>query len=430
MGQAGDFEQHLFSSGLSVDRSLDAAELTRSPKLFERFPYGLAIGAPDGAILQMNHRARQLLVPDESAPMEKRWTCCELICDHLGSVLGTGCMSEWALGSPGELPEVRVDFGEDRMRAAAWVSASTLESPRRFVLFHLRPGRPNDRRRRTRGGWRGPGTSNERAELSVRTLGQFRIEGADGPVNGDWLEQRAGQLFKYLVCERRKTLASDQIAEALWPGAGTDDGRNRLRFHIHALREKIEPDRTQRSASRFVVGRRGGYLFDTSSAWIDADDFECEAKAGLGAIAQGNGEGAAPHLDRAAELYRGDFMVEDPYAEWALAERERLRNLCARVLRAQATERVAGKRLEAADCAARRLAELEPFDDEVQRLLLEISLRRGRRSEAVRRFELHRRRVQRTFEIEPGFDLRQVEQDLRRGDGEGLSSTPSGSATP
>lgn len=393
--------------GLTAGSVLSAERLARSPQLFEHFPYGLAIGDARGRILHLNHRARQVLLPAEPASRQEGWSCCELICDRLRTVLGTGCMSALALGTVEGLPELRVDIERDRLQTAAWVTASALDADGSFVLFHLRPGRTDDRRRRIRDDWR-RGSTDGRATLQIRTLGRFQVEGADGPIVGDWLEQRAGQVLKYLICERHRVVANDQIAEALWPGAGTDDGRNRLRFHVHALRGKIEPGRPRRSAARFVVARRGGYVFETTGAWIDADEFEREARAGLAAVAHGDGDGAAPHLHRAADLYKGEFMSEDPYAEWALQERERLRDLAVRVLRAQAQYHLDNDQLDAAVAPARRLADLEPYDGEAQRLFIEISLRRGQRSEAVRRFDFYRGRIQRSFGVEPDFDLREL----------------------
>lgn len=386
---------------------LSAEHVAASPHLFEQFPYGLALADREGRIVQLNHHGRRILSPADVSTPEGH-SCCDLICDHLGSMLGTGCMTELALASARELPEVRIDLDGVRLQTSAWVTASLLDAGHPFVLFHLRPGRPGDRRRRTRQGWHGDSVGGGNAELQVFTLGRFQLESRASPINGEWLEQRPGEVFKYLVCERRRTVAGDQMGEALWPGSGPEDGRNRLRFHVHGLRKAIEPDRVPHSPSRFIVSRRGGYFFDTALVWVDADEFEREARAGLAAVQQGLGEAAWPHLAKASALYRGDFMAENPYAEWALAERERLRALAADVLRAEVILRLDGGESEAAAIPARRLADLEPFDSEAQRLLIEVSMRRGRRTEAARRFESYRGRLQRSFGAEPEFDLRQL----------------------
>jgi DNA-binding SARP family transcriptional activator len=388
--------------------------LDESGGLFDQFPYGLALTSPDGRIQKLNERGRALLLATE-APV-KGLSCCELICAGIDSIFGTGCMTELALSADHELPEMRVDLGTGRLHTSAWVTAAPLTDGEGRVLFHLRPGRPGDRRRRTREGWHGDVSGGRNADLRIRTLGGFQLESNSGPVTGSWIEGRTGEVLKYLICERRRPLTSDQISEVLWEGAGHEGGRNRLRFQIHALREQLEPDRAHHGESRLIRSRRGGYLFDTSVVWIDADEFEREARAGIVSFEQGRLEDAAPNLARAAALYRGDFLVEDLYAEWALGERERLRELATSVLKAQIAIATGREDVDGAAAPARRLAELEPYDLEAQRLAIEVSLRRGRRGEALRRYEHLRRRLQRVFGAEPDFDLRELE-DLLRGRG-------------
>jgi DNA-binding SARP family transcriptional activator len=157
-----------------------------------------------------------------------------------------------------------------------------------------------------------------------------------------------------------------------------------------------------------VIARTGGYELTPGRVWIDADDFEAHARAGLEALHRGASERADASLTAAAAVYGGDFLADEPYAEWALAERERLRDLAAQVLRG-----LAGLKLEAGDQESagehlQRLAELEPLDLEAQRDLIALMLSRGRHSEALRRYELVRRRYKRTFGTEPGFTLSEL----------------------
>ena len=55
-----------------------------------------------------------------------------------------------------------------------------------------------------------------------------------------------------------------------------------------------------------------------------------------------------------------------------------------------------------------QLAELEPYDTEVQRELLTVWLRLGRRTEASRRYTAFRMRMLREFGEEPGFELAEL----------------------
>jgi DNA-binding SARP family transcriptional activator len=369
--------------------------------------------AEKGGVLYMNRKARQLLTPSHrDANGIGRWTCCDLICNRVGPVVGGGCLSEAVAGPGSQLPEVRIDITQNRLQTAAWVSASAIGPSGTQMLFHLRPGRPGDRRRRTPQEWSGQVCPTQRSELQVVTFGRFKVEGPDGPLGGEWLEQRPGQLFKYLIAERRRVVASDQIAEAMWPDAGPEEARNRLRYYVHALREKLEPERGHRSPSRFVVARRGGYLLDTSRVWVDADEFEREVRAGMAAFDQGLHAPAAKHLCGALDLYQDGFLIEDPYAEWALSERESMQELAGQALRAMVDIQAGLGNSAAVASHARRLADMEPYDSDVQKLFIGVCLRRGRRSEACRRYAALRKRLLATFGCEPDFDLAAAGEDL------------------
>lgn len=384
--------------------------LAGSPQLFERFIYGLALVDRVGGVLYMNRKARELLVPTGQHRNEAGWTCCDLICARLGSLLEGGCLAEQATSAEGPLPEVRVDL-DGHSRRAAWVTVSKIDAEGTQLLFHLRPGRQDDRRRQSRPEWPGPAAAAA-PELYISTLGKFRVEGSAGRLGGEWLGQRPGQLLKYLVCERRRMVTTDMIAEALWPQAGPSEARNRARYYVHALREKLEPDRATRSPSSLVVARRGGYHLSSSHVRVDADEFEQEARGGLTAFVQGLVEPAAKHIDNALRLYQDPFLAESPYEEWALEERERLHELAGRALRAQVRIRTELGHLDAAADCARRLADMEPFDMDVQRMILDLCIRRGRRSEAFRRYSALRQRMLQSFGQEPDFDLSELEARL------------------
>lgn len=389
--------------------TLRAEGLAFSPELVDQFMFGLVLVGAEGRVDYLNHKARQLLLPPES-DIAGSWSCCDLICSRLGPVLDGACLSRRAVEAGGSLPEVRMDIESERLETAAWVTVSPLRPGDPQLLFHLRPGKTGDRRRRIAADWTPQARSREGSELRVSTLGKIEIEAARGPLDSGWLEQKPGQLLKYLLCQRRRVVTNDQLAEALWPGAGIEEGQGRLRYNVHQLRERLEPDRPSRSPSRFVVSRRGGYMFDTGHVWVDVDEFEREARAGLAAFERTRHEQAGEHLANALRLYKGDFLADDPYAEWAMEEQERLRSLAAQGLRTLARINIELGRLGPAAEQTRRLSDLEPFDADVQQLMIEICLRRGRRSEAHRRYAHFKRRMASVFGAEPEFDLLEVER--------------------
>jgi DNA-binding SARP family transcriptional activator len=236
--------------------------------------------------------------------------------------------------------------------------------------------------------------------LRIFALGAIQLDGPGGPLMGDWLAQRPGELLRFLVCERWRIVPADVIGEAIWPHAGSS-APNTVRHFVHALRHRLEPERTGPASTSTVLCRRGGYGLDPNRVWVDVDEFEREAVAGISALHGGSPTAARARLEHATALYRGDFLADEPYAEWALRERDRLRAVACEALRALV-------QLVGPPDSARyleQLAELEPFDDDVHRDLVATLLAMGRRSRAARHYESFRVRLMREFGELPSFQL-------------------------
>jgi DNA-binding SARP family transcriptional activator len=142
------------------------------------------------------------------------------------------------------------------------------------------------------------------------------------------------------------------------------------------------------------------------------DVFGAKVQAGLEAYRAGRTHEAEALLAEALELYRGEFLADDPYAEWAFTEREYLRGLAGKALGARARIALGEDRLEVAASCLQRMAQLEPFDSQVHRLLIQVCLRRGRRTEAMRHYSQLRRRLARSFGETPDFDLAHIAADV------------------
>jgi DNA-binding SARP family transcriptional activator len=143
--------------------------------------------------------------------------------------------------------------------------------------------------------------------------------------------------------------------------------------------------------------------------WIDADALEQRVDAGMAALAAGDRPGGREHLRRAVSLYDGSFLADEPYAEWALRERDRLDAITCDALRALARLHVDDP--SAAMVYLERLAGIEPLDDDVQRQLISTWLRLGRKSRAVRHYHSYRMRLMREFGERPTFELSHLVPD-------------------
>lgn len=369
-----------------------------SHPVLDALPYGVLTLAADGEVLGANAQAHVLLPGVGTSAMAR---CHELFaCRAPGGPCEQQCLAARAALSTEALPEIRIDTAAGSSASALWVTFAPLRHEP-GVILHLRPGKAGDRRRRSEPHWLfGP-------ELQIRAFGRTLVEARGDVLNGDWVGQRPGQVLKYLVTVRKRVAMADEIAESIWPGSGQRSLSN-TRHVIHRLREKLEPRRTPHARSSFVVAIAGGYALDHQSVWIDVDEFERSVQEGSEAMDRLDPVTATSRFEHAVALYRGDFLADEPYADWAYDERTRLASLATyalRVLTVLAYERedpvAAIKHLE-------RLSELEPYDSGVCRELITALLFHGHHSEAKRRYTGFARRLRREFGEEPGFDLQSL----------------------
>lgn len=388
----------------------DRARLTAGwgPRLalraFEDHPYAQLVLDRDGAVLARNRAASELLGGlaaelDAAGPAGVA-RLLDVRNGHGHGVTASRLIAQ-ALEADGPLPEIRTDLPPGCAAEAAWVTVARLGGGDDGVLVELRPGRGNDRRRRTEPHW------TEGPKVRIQALGRTRVESPEASLGGRWLENRTGLLLKFLVAERHQAVHADVIAEHLWPDSGAA-GLQSVRYFVHALRARLEPDRVPRSESPFVRFADGAYMLDRRRVVVDADEFERAVKAGRGALALGDPAAARSHLLRATALYEGEFLADEPYAEWARAERDRLHALVSEALRILSGLARADGDLDATAAHLERLGELEPYDVAVHREIIALCRSRGRRSEALRRYTALRQRMLATFGEELDFTLADV----------------------
>jgi DNA-binding SARP family transcriptional activator len=358
--------------------------------VFDVFQAGVLVVNGTGRVLTWNPAFAELAGPE----LETAKTCCEVFgCRQPGGPLAETCLTEAAVARSARLDDLVIELPGGR--ALALSATPFNQGPLRTVVFEAHPARSAARSVLD-------GTPTD--VIHIRTLGETAVETPAGELPADWLEHRTGRLLKLLITHRYTPMHADAIAEALWPRASADT-TSTVRHFVHTLREKLEPSRAPYQRSVYVLARNGGYMLNPDRVTVDADEFEREAKAGLVALATNDTGVATERLRNAVGLYRGDFLAEERFDDWAIMERERLRDLATKPLRA-----LANLTSDPDEAAAylERLADMEPLDVEIHRDLIGAWLRQGRRGRAIRHYRTLQSRLMRELGERVTFDLSEL----------------------
>jgi DNA-binding SARP family transcriptional activator len=222
------------------------------------------------------------------------------------------------------------------------------------------------------------------APLELGVLGPTVLRRGDRAVDHPhWRRERVRALLLLLMARGGGT--REELAGALWPDLDTSGALRNLRVTLSYLLSVLEPDRREGVPS-FFVRAEGQTLRLTTQGWLDIDARTFEDLIDRAADAERHGEPSAA-LDlyrRALRLYRGPYLTDAGYEEWALPHRDRLTaRFVAAAVRAGELTLAGGDPDEALRLAGRAL-ETEPWSEGAHRLSVAAHLARGDRAAARR----------------------------------------------
>ncbi len=258
--------------------------------------------------------------------------------------------------------------------------------------------------------------------VEIRTFGTLHVV-RDGVAvtESDWHTRQARQLLKILITERPRPVSTDRLIEILWPTSTPGAAATTLRSAINALRNVVEPDRRNRAPSRYIITQAPGYAFSHhEDIWLDVDVFERELDQARRTV---DIDTRRRLLDDVVLLYKDDYLISDPYADWVQNERERLReryfNALLELSEIQAT---VGDFAEAISACRRILARDEVRENAYQ-LLMRYQAESGDSASALLSYERCRTILAEELGADPSPLTQQLHQRVLNGEIEPVAHT-------
>jgi DNA-binding SARP family transcriptional activator/predicted ATPase len=233
--------------------------------------------------------------------------------------------------------------------------------------------------------------------LVVRLLGGVEIARGKTRVKG-FESKKAVALFCYLALDPREH-SRDALAAVFWGDLPDAAAKKNLRDVLSTLQRVVKP---------YLLITRESVAFNSASPhWIDVVEFERQIADSRSLSADSPSPPAISHLLSAISHYRSDFMegfvVRDaqPFEEWMLARRERLKELAAHAFQELSAQHLARGNLAEAEESARGLLRLQPWQELAHRQLMLLLALRGDRAGALAQYETLRRVLADELEVAP-----------------------------
>ena len=222
--------------------------------------------------------------------------------------------------------------------------------------------------------------------LRVRFFGHFELfcDGNPMPLGRNG---KALVILKHLLANRRRPVSQDHLMGWLWPRSNLKKARWSLNSAIHGLRKLLGG--CSSSLGNCVTLEDGYYRLSPSIRVVtDVDELdECYEK-GRRLEREGRMPEAAAEYEKAIELYRGDYLIEDLYDDWTMVERERLANAYLDMLGRLAMHYMETGQYQESIRNCYRVLEKDRCHEDSYRLLMRCYARLGLRGRALHQYRM------------------------------------------
>jgi len=247
-------------------------------------------------------------------------------------------------------------------------------------------------------------------QLVIHFFGSMQLKRGECPLT-NFGSNKVRALFAYLVVESGRPHQRRKLSALLWPEAPETTALSNLRYALSNLRKAIGDHAAQ--PPYLVTSPQTIQFNDAVNVQVDVTRFEkaCE-------LARQNPLDF-PSLLRAAELYQARFLagfsIPDsiPFEEWMVLKRERYDRLAYQVLHRLANYYELIGDYERAIGFAQRQIELDPWREEVHRLMMRCLYFSGQRSAAIGQYEVCCQSLESDLGIEPNLDTQALFEAIR-----------------
>jgi branched-chain amino acid transport system substrate-binding protein len=212
-------------------------------------------------------------------------------------------------------------------------------------------------------------------------------------------------LLAILLLHAGETVSGDRLVDELWDDAPPEDAATALQQHVSRLRKLLEPHAV-------VVTRPPGYAIELADDQLDLRRFERLRDDGRRLVDDGRPAEAAEALGGALALWRGRPLADLENERFAGEAIQRLDEAWIEAVELRVEADLALGRHAALVAELRTLVRRHPLREQLRGQLMLALYRAGRQAEALEAYSHARRTLADELGLEPGPELRRLQQAI------------------
>ena len=251
--------------------------------------------------------------------------------------------------------------------------------------------------------------------VKIFTLGGFRLLIDDRAVEfSGKVQKKPLDLLKVLIAFGSTDVSEERITDALWPEATGDLAHKSFEMALQRLRKLIGRDNV-------VLLQNGQVSLDARQYWVDVRAFETAVQGADDGVRSENetikaNKSAArdlkseimQRLEKALQIYRGNFLPADTRHPWSAVTRERLRRKFLRcITKAGEQYEQDGEWKRAVDCFELGLEKDAACEEFYQHLMI-CHDKLGNRAEAAKTYHRCRSALRNALGLEPSKRTQEI----------------------
>ncbi|HKP54521.1 MAG TPA: BTAD domain-containing putative transcriptional regulator [Chloroflexia bacterium] len=264
-----------------------------------------------------------------------------------------------------------------------------------------------------------PASESVSNAIKVNLLGSFRMS-IGGHDLGPHVPGQVQTVLKFMMSQGGHPTSKDALLDLLWPESNPTITSSRLRVLMHTLRRSVAckhlgfGDLLVTSGNNFLVNPK-------ASVWVDVDEFERRWHKGWRLARSGNKAEAMYEYEQAEMLYVGDYLEDDPYADWTLLKREALRDAYSTMLTMLSSMSIETGDYTGAIIWAQKLLAQDNCREDAYRLLMTSHHLLGQHSRSAYWYGLCVRALERELGLEPSQQTQELYKEII---GAGIKPSP------